>query len=80
MQARSEAFSAVRWGVAGNIVVAWIFTIPMALRSSAAVMELITRLPGGDVIVFVLVGVIAATAFAARRWELRRLQPVAAAA
>ena len=47
----TRGLHAVRWGVAGNIVTAWIFTIPMAGLVGAG-MELITRLPGGDVIVF----------------------------
>jgi len=38
-------------------------------------MELITRLPGGDAIVFALAIAISWTAFAARRWETRRLLP-----
>ena len=38
-------------------------------------MELVTRLPGGHVIVFVLAILIAVAAFAARRWETRRLAP-----
>jgi hypothetical protein len=38
-------------------------------------MEVVTRLPGGDVIVFLLAILIAATAFAARRREARRLVP-----
>src|SRR6185312_8906140 len=67
-----RGFSAVRWGVAGNIVIAWILTIPAA-AFVGAVMELVTRLPGGHVIVFVLAILIAATAFAARRRETRRL-------
>ena len=33
---------AVRWGVAGNILVAWIFTIPMAGLVGGG-MELVTR-------------------------------------
>jgi PiT family inorganic phosphate transporter len=69
-----RGFSAVRWGVAGNIVVAWILTIPAAALVGA-LMEVVTRLPGGDVIVFVLAILIAATAFAARRRETRRLVP-----
>jgi PiT family inorganic phosphate transporter len=69
-----RGFSAVRWGVAGNILVAWILTLPAAALVGAG-MELITRLPGGHVIVFVLAIVIAATAFGARRWETRRLAP-----
>jgi PiT family inorganic phosphate transporter len=69
-----RGFSAVRWGVAGNIVVAWILTIPAAALVGA-MMEVVTRLPGGDVIVFLLAILIAATAFAARRREARRLVP-----
>ncbi|HET8742314.1 MAG TPA: anion permease [Gaiella sp.] len=69
-----RGFSAVRWGVAGNILVAWILTLPAAALVGAA-MELITRLPGGHVIVFILAILIAAAAFGARRWETRRLAP-----
>jgi len=72
-----RGFSAVRWGVAGNILLAWVFTIPMAGLVGGG-MELITRVEGGDVIVFVLAGAIAAAAFAARRWETRRLLPASA--
>ena len=70
----SRGLSAVRWGVAGNILLAWLFTIPMAFLVGG-VMELVTRVEGGDLIVFILVGVIAFGAFAARRWETRRLLP-----
>ena len=38
-------------------------------------MGLITRLPGGDAIVFVLAILIASGALGARRWETRRLTP-----
>src|SRR6478736_461799 len=69
-----RGFSAVRWGVAGNIVVAWILTIPAAALVGAF-MEVITRLPGGHVIVFLLAIVIAASAFLARRIDRRRLAP-----
>ncbi|MEI7760192.1 MAG: inorganic phosphate transporter [Thermoleophilia bacterium] len=72
--ASSRGLHAVRWGVAGNIVTAWIFTLPMAALVGG-VMELITRLPGGNAIVFALAVVISYTAFAARRWETRRLLP-----
>ena len=68
----SRRLSAVRWGVAGNIVVAWVMTIPCA-GAVGALMEVVTRLPAGDAIVFVLAGAIAWTAFAARRWQTRRL-------
>ena len=70
----SKRFSAVRWGIAGNIAVAWIFTLPAA-GFVGAVMELVTRLPAGDLIVFVLAGAIAAAAFIGRRYETRRLLP-----
>jgi PiT family inorganic phosphate transporter len=72
----TRGLSAVRWGVAGNIVLAWLMTIPLA-GAVGALMELITRVGGGDAIVLVLVGVIAACAFLARRWEVRRLAPAA---
>jgi PiT family inorganic phosphate transporter len=66
----TRRLSAVRWGVAGNIVFAWVLTIPCAALVGA-VMESITRLPAGDGIVFVLVSGIAATAFLARRVQTR---------
>jgi PiT family inorganic phosphate transporter len=70
----SRRFSAVRWGIAGNIAVAWILTLPAA-ASVGALMESVTRLPAGNLIVFLLAGTIAATAFIARRYETRRLLP-----
>ena len=73
----SRRLSAVRWGVAGNILVAWIITLPCAGLVGAG-MEVVTRAPGGDAIVFVLAGLIAAAAYSARRWETRRLAPAAA--
>jgi PiT family inorganic phosphate transporter len=68
----SRRLSAVRWGVAGNIVTAWVMTIPCA-AAVGALMELVTRLPAGDAIVFALAAAIAWTAFSARRWQTRRL-------
>ena len=68
----SRRLSAVRWGVAGNILVAWVMTIPCAALVGAA-MELVTRLPAGDAVVFVLAAAIAALAFTARRLQARRL-------
>jgi inorganic phosphate transporter, PiT family len=70
----SRRFSAVRWGIAGNIVVAWILTLP-ASGLVGAIMEEVTQLPAGDLIVFVLAGAIAAAAFVGRRYETRRLLP-----
>src|SRR5262245_52394713 len=63
-----RGFSAVRWGVAGNIVLAWVFTIPMA-GLVGGLMELITRVEGGDVIVLILAVVIAAIAFLGRSYD-----------
>ena len=62
----------MRWGVAGNILVAWVMTIPCAALVGAT-MELVTRLPAGDAVVFVLASAIAALAFTGRRWQARRL-------
>jgi PiT family inorganic phosphate transporter len=70
----SRRFSAVRWGIAGNIAVAWIFTLPAAAFVGAT-MELVTRMPAGNLVVFVLAGAIAAAAFVGRRYETRRLVP-----
>jgi PiT family inorganic phosphate transporter len=70
----SKKFSAVRWGLAGNIAVAWALTLPAA-GVVGAVMEEVTRMPAGDLIVFLLAGAIATSAFLARRYETRRLVP-----
>jgi PiT family inorganic phosphate transporter len=74
----AKRFSAVRWGVAGNILVAWVLTLPCAAAVGAA-MELLTRLPAGDVIVCIAVSAIAVWAFAARRLHERRLAAATAA-
>jgi PiT family inorganic phosphate transporter len=75
----AQRFSAVRWGLAGNILLAWVFTMPAA-GSVAAFMELLTRLPGGAAIVVFLVCAIATVAFTARGWQVRRTRaPLAAA-
>jgi PiT family inorganic phosphate transporter len=65
-------FSAVRWGVAGNILTAWLMTIPCAALVGA-LMEVVTRLPGGAALVVALTAVIAALAFFGRSWQSRRL-------
>jgi PiT family inorganic phosphate transporter len=67
-----RGFHAVRWGVAGNILVAWIFTIPMAALVGAS-MEVVTRVQGGDLIVVLIAVAIALAAFLGRSWETRRL-------
>ena len=58
-------------------MLAWGLTIPMA-GLVGAFMESVTRVPEGDVLVFVLAGAIAVAAFLARRWDTRRLQPAQA--
>jgi inorganic phosphate transporter, PiT family len=70
----TSRFSAVRWGVAGNILIAWVLTIPCA-AVVGAVMESVTRLPGGVAIVAVLTAAIAAAAFLARNIQSRRFKP-----
>ena len=65
--------SAVRWGVAGNILLAWILTIPCAGLVGAG-MESVTRLPGGVVLAILFTVVIAGLAFLGRRLETRRWQ------
>ncbi len=75
----STRLSAVRWGVAGNIVLAWILTIPCA-AAVGALMETMTRLPGGVVIVLALATMIAASAFVGRNLEARRIRAAMATA
>jgi PiT family inorganic phosphate transporter len=72
----SRRLSAVRWGVAGDILLAWILTIPGAGLIGAG-MEVVTRVPGGVAIVFVLTIAIAAGAFVARSWQTRRVRVLA---
>jgi PiT family inorganic phosphate transporter len=70
--------SAVRWGVAGNILVAWVLTIPCA-GVVGALMESVTRLPGGAALVAVITAVIATLAFVGRNIQSRRLRLAQAA-
>ena len=73
----SRGLFAVRWGIAGNIVFAWMLTLPAAGLVGAS-MEVVTRVPAGNLIVFLLAGAIAAAAFIGRRYETRRLLPAPA--
>jgi inorganic phosphate transporter, PiT family len=75
----STRLSAVRWGVAGNILLAWVLTIPCA-AAVGALMESITRLPGGIVLVTALTATVAAAAFIGRNVQSRRFRAAAAAA
>jgi PiT family inorganic phosphate transporter len=70
----TKRFSAVRWGVAGNILIAWLMTIPCAGLVGAA-MQGLTRVPGGAVLVFLFGVLVAGIAFAARARETRAPAP-----
>ncbi len=70
----SRRFSAVRWGIAGNIALAWMLTLPAA-GLVGATMEVVTRIPAGNLVVFLLAAAIATAAFLGRRYETRRLVP-----
>ncbi len=61
-------FSAVRWGIAANILIAWLLTIPAAALAGAGIQQL-TTLPSGDALAVAAVTVIGAVAFGARRWQ-----------
>jgi inorganic phosphate transporter, PiT family len=70
----TRRLSAVRWGVAGNILLAWLMTIPCAALVGAG-MEVVSRMPGGAALVFGLTIVIAAAAFWGQSVQGRRLAP-----
>jgi PiT family inorganic phosphate transporter len=74
----TRRISAVRWGVAGNILLAWVMTIPCAALVGAG-MEVLTRLPGGAAIVFTLTAFIAAAAFLGQGLAGRRVSAASAA-
>jgi inorganic phosphate transporter, PiT family len=71
----STRLSAVRWGVAGNIILAWLLTIPCSGLVGAG-MEALTRVPGGVVLVLALTAIIATLAFVGRSLEARRYREV----
>ncbi len=75
----AKRVSAVRWGVAGNIVVAWVLTLPAAAVIGAATYGL-TRIFGtgaaGPLVVSVLILVVIAIVFARR---LQQGSPITAA-
>ena len=68
----TRRLNAVRWGVAGNILVAWVLTLPAAALVGAG-MEALTRLPAGDALVFGLAAAIAVIAFGARSLQTRHV-------
>ncbi len=74
----AKRLSAVRWGVAGNIIVAWMLTLPAAAAAAAGAWGLTRVLGGGmagSLVLFVL-GALALALVLARRL---RGQPVAVA-
>jgi inorganic phosphate transporter, PiT family len=75
----STRFSAVRWGIAGNILVAWLLTLPAAALVGAGAQAL-TRLPGGTVIALVVAVALAALAFTSRTARGTALSPPVPAA
>jgi PiT family inorganic phosphate transporter len=60
--------SAVRWGVAGDVVVAWIITIPAAAIVAAIFYWLIS---GDFAMVAISVAIIAFVAYSARAWRVQ---------
>jgi inorganic phosphate transporter, PiT family len=73
----AKRFSAVRWGVAGNIAVAWVLTLPCAAAVGAltfGVVWLIGEREAGPVVVAVVLALSVAVAFA-RRFAGGRTMP-----
>jgi PiT family inorganic phosphate transporter len=76
----AKRFSAVRWGVAGNMLVAWVLTIPAAAIVGAAVYG-VTRIFGTDSAVgpvLISAGILGGMAWTFAR-RLRRGSPISAA-
>ena len=72
----TQRFSAVRWGVAGNIAIGWLLTIPCAALMGA-LMETLTRVPGGSGITFAVAVVICTFFFVARKRQTLAGPPIA---
>jgi PiT family inorganic phosphate transporter len=72
----AKRLSAVRWGVAGNIVVAWMLTLPAAAAMAAGAYGLTRALGGGrtGALVLFVVGLLGLAAIVLTRWL--RAQPV----
>ncbi len=60
--------SAVRWGIAGNVMIAWLITIPASALVAALFYWLIS---GYFIRVGVIVGLIAIIAYSARAWRVQ---------
>jgi PiT family inorganic phosphate transporter len=75
----STRLSAVRWGLAGNIVIAWLITIPAAAVVGAGV-EYATRVKGGAALAVAIAAALALSAFlASRRVRVKGIEPAPAA-
>ena len=76
----AKRFSAVRWGVAGNIVQAWLLTLPATAALGGAFYWIVSRFgsgAAGPVVISVISLLLAGALFAGRRAQLRALaQPV----
>ena len=73
----AKRFSAVRWGVAGNIVQAWLLTLPAAAGLGIAFYWLVSRFgPGvaGPLVLGTIAVLLAVGLFTARRAQLRSLR------
>ena len=69
----SRRISAVRWGIAGRILVAWLVTLPAA-GAVGALCYGVTRLPAGGFLLAALT--VAVSMLALLRWRSSRLAPV----
>ena len=76
----AKRFSAVRWGVAGEIVTAWVLTFPCAALLAAAIYEITHAFgngPTGPLVVSIVVVVMVAVVFARRARQHLEPSPVA---
>jgi PiT family inorganic phosphate transporter len=71
----SRRLSAVRWGIAGRILIAWLVTLPAA-GGVGALCYGVTRLPAGGFLLAVLT--VAVSLMALLRWRRTRMTPVIA--
>jgi inorganic phosphate transporter, PiT family len=65
----AKRFSAVRWGVAGNIAIAWVLTLPCAAAVGAltfGAVYVIGEREAGPLVVAVVLALLLAAAFARR--------------
>jgi PiT family inorganic phosphate transporter len=75
----AKRFSAVRWGVAGNIVAAWVLTLPFAAAMGAAAYEISTLFGHGVAgpLVITAAGLLMLAAAAAIARRAQQAEPAA---